>query len=145
MGLEYSLNWGWDMHQGGCGKPSGHLTTSFCPSWGQASVHVLLRSRIQASHSSPTSSSGPPASQGGASYRTGVPNPQLSLLTPQGRCLPMSSPFSSGSSPRGTDPDLLAFFPSYQITCLSFLQLWMYSKPWKIPEEMRYKTTLPAS
>lgn len=74
-GWNNSFDWVWDMHQGGCGKPSSHLTTSFCPSWGQASVHVLLRSRIQASHSSPVSSNGPPASQGGASSRTGVPNP----------------------------------------------------------------------
>ena len=127
MGLEYSLDWAWDMHQGGCGKPSGHLTTSFCPSWGQASVHVLLRSRIQASHSSPTSSSGPPASQGGASYRTGVPNPQLSLVSPQVSANEFS--LFLWVSPRSKDPNsisFLSFLPDYMYI---FLIVWLYRSP----------------
>ena len=42
------------------------------------------------------------------------------------RCLPMNSPFSSESLPGAKIPTQSLFFPSYLITCISFLQFWLY-------------------
>ena len=106
----------------------------------RASQYKLLTSGVQASHSSPVSPSHLLPLQGSLSPWCRTPglgaSLWLSLLTPQGKRLPVSSRFSSRSPPRGTDPALIAFFPSYQITCLSFLQLWMYSKLLKTLKEM---------
>ena len=69
MGLKHLLNSGLGMCQGSHRKPGSHWnspqsTLSALP-WEQASTLMLLTNGVQASHSPPVSSSGPPASQGG--------------------------------------------------------------------------------
>lgn len=43
--------------------------------------------------------------------RAGAPALGLEPLTPQSRCLPMSSPLSSQFPPRDTGSDIIAFLP----------------------------------
>lgn len=77
----------------------------------------------------PVSPSGLPTSQGGSSppqdSRTGVPRLWLSLLNPLGEYPPVYSPFSSGSPPRDTSPNLITFLSSRVYLCFS--QTLLYS------------------
>lgn len=101
------------------------------PRW--ASMPVLLMNGVQASRSLPVSPCCPPSSQRDSSPCIGlqdqVPNSWLSLLTPQGGCLPVYSSFSSESLPGAQVLTWSLFFPSYPVTHISFLQPWMYRSP----------------
>ena len=67
----------------------------------------------------------PPTSHGGLlpshMPQDWTPNLWPDLLSPQGRCPPMASPFSSESSPGVQVWTWLCFFPSYLITRVSYI------------------------
>ena len=61
--------------------------------------------------------------------KTGMPDVWLKLVTPKGRSLPVSSPFSSQPPPGGTGPDPVALCPFLtDYTCI-FSQPWLCRSP----------------
>ena len=97
-------------------------------------MHVLFPRGIQASHSPPVGTTGPPTSQGHFSppHRTsGLGHPSWSLyrsLPRIGLCLSNLS-FPLSSLPGVQILTQMLLFPSYSIPCVSFLQPWLYRSP----------------
>ena len=121
--LECSLGSGWNPSLGGSlGKLASHLcslqSSFFSLTEEQASVHVFLKSGVQAFHSLSVSPTGSPTSQGGSPSLCRIPgwegaNICLEPLILWGGSLPMKSLFSSESPPRTQVPSgWLLFLPN---------------------------------
>ena len=91
--------------------------------WGQVSVCMLLRSGVQAYHSSPINPSDLPTSQKGSQTCGAQYVVQIAHLSWQISANVFS--FSSEYSPLGTGPNMIVFC-SYPVSCGPFLQIWLY-------------------
>ena len=119
----------YDMSQ--CGSVYVHLAAAradlFLPCLKAKTVHEFLMSGIQASHSRSNCPNSPLMSRGFLSppHKTpGLKHPIYvsHCLLPRADVCPCNLPSSLGSLPQAHVPTLLLFFPSYLITCVSFLE-----------------------